>query len=33
MVEWDDARMEKALPMMLNFDIEAFLQVAESHAI
>jgi chloramphenicol O-acetyltransferase type B len=31
--DWDDARIEKALPMLLNNDIEAFLQAAESNKI
>lgn len=31
--EWDDARIEKALPMMLNDDINAFLDAAEKGEI
>jgi len=30
---WDNTRIEKALPLLLNSDMEAFLLSAESHAI
>jgi len=30
---WDNTRIEKALPLLLNSDMEAFLLAAESHAI
>lgn len=31
--DWDDTRIEKALPMILSNDIEAFLNAAEQHRI